>query len=142
MCFSATIPDKIKGVLSNVLNEGHMMISTLDSSEPPTLVRVTQNSIVIPSVKDTFKALYSLISLEISESKENPKIIVFGSTAKMVALYANLFQEQTRLKVYELHSRLTQPVRTRTTSEFKDADCGILFATDGIYIYIFSPVPT
>lgn len=134
MCFSATIPDKIKDVLSNVLSESYMMISTLDSSEPPTLASVNQTSIVIPRAMYTFIALYSLINREAGQSKENPKIIIFGTTARMVALYAKLFHEQTRLKVYELHSRLSQTVRTRVTSEFKDADRGILFATDGIHI--------
>lgn len=133
MCFSATIPNKIKEVLSIVLNKDYAMISTIDSSEPPTLARVEQNCIVIPSVKDTFNALYSLVSLEASESKNNPKIIIFGVAAKMVALYCRLFQKQTPLEVYELHSRLSQSTRTRVTSEFKDADRGILFATDGIH---------
>ncbi|MCJ1468262.1 hypothetical protein MMC07_006890 [Pseudocyphellaria aurata] len=130
MCYSATFPNSIKEVLSNVLDKDYMTISTIDSSEPPTLARVEQNSIVIPSVKDTFNALYSLITSEISKEGGNPKILVFGSTTRMVALYAQLFQDQKRLKVYELHSRLTQAARTRTTSEFKDAECGILFATD------------
>lgn len=134
MCFSATLPEKMKEVLSNVLNEDYQMISTLDSSEPPTLAGVSQTSIIIPSVKDTFNALSALISLETSESKDNPKIIVFGTTAKLVVLYAKLFEGQTRLKLFELHSRLTQSQRSRVTSAFKDADCGILFATDGIHI--------
>lgn len=130
MCFSATVPDKIKKVLPKVLNEDYTMISTVDSSEPPTLAGVEQNFIVIPTVKDTFNALFALISLETSESKESPKIIVFGTVAKLVALYVRLFQEQTRLKVYELHSRLSQSNRIRITAEFKQADRGILFATD------------
>lgn len=133
MCYSATFPKSIKEVLSNVLDQDYMTISTLDSSEPPTLARVKQYSVVIPSVKDTFNALYSLIALEISNERNNPKILVFGSTAMMVTLYAQLFQDQKELKVYELHSRLTQSARTRTTSEFKDAESGILFATDGMY---------
>lgn len=134
MCFSATIPESIKEVLSNVLNEDYQMISTLDSSEPPTLAGVSQTSIIIPSVGDTFNALSSLISIETSESNDNLKIIVFGATAHLVALYAKLFEGQLRLKVFELHSRLSQSRRIQVTSAFKDADCGILFATDGIHI--------
>lgn len=136
MCFSATIPNKVKEVLPNVLNKDYTMISTFDSSEPPTLARVKQNFIVIPTVKDTFNALFSLISLETSESKENPKIIVFGAAARLVALYVKLFQGQPRLEVFELHSRLTQSKRTQITAEFKQADRGILFATDGIHILL------
>ena len=131
MCFSATVPPKIKEVLSNVLNEDYTSISTLDASEPPTLAEVLQYSVIIPSVMHTFNALLSLLTIEIGASKDPPKIIVFGTTAHLVALYAQVYQEQTQLKVYELHSRLSQPQRTRTTSAFKDAESGIMFATDG-----------
>lgn len=108
------------------------MISTLDASEPPTLAGVPQYSIIIPRVGDTFNALFSTINIETSMNKDDSKIIVFGTTAHMVALYAELFQGQSNLKVYELHSRLSQPQRTQATSQFKDAKRGIMFATDGI----------
>jgi ATP-dependent RNA helicase MSS116 len=43
MCFSATIPEKIKDVINCVLKPGYANISTVDKSEPPTLARyVTQ----------------------------------------------------------------------------------------------------
>jgi len=135
MCFSATVPPKIKDVLSYVLKQDYTSISTVDAAEPPTLARVPQYSLIIPSVKNTFGALLSLINAEVGEDS---KIIVFGTTAYLVALYTKLFknsiiQHQTRLEIYELHSKLTQPQRTRTTNQFKDAETGIMFATDGIY---------
>lgn len=134
MCFSATLPPKIKQVLSNVLNEEYTTISTVDSSEPPTLSRVPQFSVIIPSVKHTFTTLYSLLKTEIASTTGDPKIIVFGATSNLVALYAKLFEGKTALNTYELHSRLSQPRRTRVTSEFKNANSGVMFATDGIYL--------
>ena len=118
-------------VLSHVLKKEHVSISTLDASEPPTLTRVPQYSVTIPSVTDTFTALYSLIKEEVQTTEGEPKIIVFGTTANLVALYVHVFQNQTNLKVYELHSRMSQPARTRATDEFKSAKNGIMFATDG-----------
>lgn len=113
------------------------MISTIDSSEPPTLAGVLQHSVIIPRVRDTFNALHSLINLETSAGNDetgagndDSKIIVFGTTARLVALFAKLFK-QTKLKSFELHSRLNQAQRTRITSEFKEAKSGIMFATDG-----------
>ncbi|KAL9118579.1 MAG: hypothetical protein Q9187_004872 [Circinaria calcarea] len=50
----------------------------------------------------------------------------------MVALYAEVFEGRLPLKVYQLHSRLSQNVRTRTTEEFKEAATGIMFASDVI----------
>ena len=125
-------------VLSHVLKKEHVSISTLDASEPPILTRVPQYSVIIPSVTDTFTAVYSLIEEEVETTEGEPKIIVFGTTANLVALYVHVFQNQTNLKVYELHSRMSQPARTRATDEFKAAKNGIMFATDGRHLALQS----
>lgn len=39
MCFSATVPEKIKDVLKVVLKPGYATVSTIDTSEPPTHTR-------------------------------------------------------------------------------------------------------
>ncbi|ERF72858.1 ATP-dependent RNA helicase mss116 [Endocarpon pusillum Z07020] len=132
MCFSATVPDKIKDVLEVVLMPNYATVSTIDKFEPPTHTRVPQYHVVIPTVKDTFTALLSLVEHERQEGEANPKIIVFGTTANLVALYAEFFRRSSSLRVYELQSRLSQPQRTRTTREFKEATSGIMFATDVI----------
>ena len=119
-------------VFSHVLRPDHVKVSTIDTSEPPTLSKVPQYSVIIPSVKDTFGALYSLLQEEIKATIGEPKIIVFGTTANLVALYAEVFQASSfGLKVFELHSRLSQPARTKTTHAFKVAKNGIMFASDG-----------
>ena len=105
---------------------------SIDASEPPTLEKVPQYSVVIPKVDDTFPALFSLIKEEIEATQGDSKIIVFGTTANLVALHAQVFEAQTNLKVYELQSRLSQPARTKATDLFKAAKSGVMFATDVI----------
>lgn len=39
MCFSATVPEKIKDVLNVVLKPGYTSISTIDKNEAPTVSR-------------------------------------------------------------------------------------------------------
>ncbi|KAJ5123693.1 ATP-dependent RNA helicase [Penicillium atrosanguineum] len=130
MCFSATVPPKVKDVVSVVLKSGYSNISTIDKNEAPTHERVPQYHVLIPSVADTFTTLAALLNLE---SKTCRKIIVFGVTANMVALLANVFSEGlTPLKVFEIHSRLNQSRRTKTTEMFKEASAGIMFASDVI----------
>jgi ATP-dependent RNA helicase MSS116 len=130
MCFSATLPPKVKDVVSVVLKPGYTSISTVDKNEPPTHERVPQYYVLMPFVAETFTTLSSLLA---HESKKNTKIIVFGVTANMVALFHSVFANGlTPLKVFEIHSRLSQSARTRTTSQFKEADAGILFASDVI----------
>lgn len=130
MCFSATIPAKTKEVLDVVLAPGYTSLSTIDKSEPPTLEKVPQFHVIIPGVTDTFTALASLLSHELDS---NSKAIVFGVTANMVAIFSRLFEQGlTALQTFELHSRLSQNVRTRTTNDFKLASSGIMFASDVI----------
>ncbi|KAE8350011.1 P-loop containing nucleoside triphosphate hydrolase protein [Aspergillus coremiiformis] len=130
MCFSATVPPKVKDVVSVVLKPGYSSISTIEKHEAPTHERVPQYHVLMPSVAVTFSTLASLLTLE---SKGSSKIIVFGVTANMVALFAAVFsQGLTPLPVFEIHSRLSQSVRTRTTAQFKEAAAGILFASDVI----------
>ena len=131
MCFSATIPPKMQQVLSHVLKKDHVSISTIDASEPPTLAKVPQFSVVIPKAEDTFTSMLSLLRTEIQNTQGQPKIIVFGTTANLVALYAKLFEDLLDLEVYALHSRMSQPARTKTTENFKAARRGVMFATDG-----------
>lgn len=128
MCFSATIPEKIKDVINVVLRPGYTSLSTIDENAAPTIDKVPQFHIIMPSFPDMFTTLASLLD---AESATNSKILVFGVTANMVALFAKLFsQGLTSLQVYELHSRLNQNIRTRTTAEFKAAAKGVLFASD------------
>ena len=87
---------------------------------------------MIPKAEDTFPALFSLIKEEVEATKGDSKIIVFATTAFLAALYARVFEVQTHLKVYELHSRLSQRDRTTATDAFKTAQNGLMFATDGM----------
>jgi ATP-dependent RNA helicase MSS116 len=136
MCFSATVPDKIKGVLPKILSKQHTHLSTVDPNETPTIDRVLQHSIVVPSNHDVYPALWALLQQEYTATKGDFKVIVFGCTANgvalMHALFANLLQGNAAIKVFQLHSRLTQANRTRTTNEFKEAKAGVMFASDVI----------
>lgn len=99
-------------------------------------MKVPQYSVIMPRVEDTFVTLFSLIQEEVSVTEGESKIIVFGTTANLVALYSELYTNQTNLKVYELHSRMSQPARTKTTDAFKTAKSGVLFASDGMSLFL------
>ena len=130
MCFSATIQQKTREVVECVLSPGYVSLSTIDKSEPPTVEKVPQTHIIIPSIADSFKVMKALLD---RESTTPSKIIVFGPTANMVALYHELFSKSlASLPVFEMHSRLNQNKRTKITQEFKNAKSGIMFASDVI----------
>jgi ATP-dependent RNA helicase MSS116 len=131
MCFSATLPREVLDIAKIVLFPGFTHISTVDPNEVPTHERVPQFYSVVPAVGDTFKALSALIQEEYNQDPTDFKAIVFGTTANGVGLLYDLYKQALpQFQVYELHSRMSQPMRTRTTTQFKEAKGGILFASD------------
>jgi ATP-dependent RNA helicase MSS116 len=134
MCFSATVPPKVKDVLSKVLKSNYTHLTTVDPNETPTIELVTQHSVVIPSVAQTYSTLYAILIKEYETSPKEFKAIVFGTTANGVALMHALFSQLlgNRMSVFQLQSRLSQNARTRTTNEFKAASAGLMFASDVI----------
>ncbi|KAH9831906.1 helicase superfamily c-terminal domain [Teratosphaeria destructans] len=134
MCFSATMPDKIKAVLGKVLKPGYTHITTVDPNDVPTIEQVDQYSIIIRNVGETYPSLAALLDQERKHSPQTFKAIIFGTTANGVGLMYDLFKVLLGrdINVYELHSRLSQTVRTKTTEEFKKVPKGIMFASDVI----------
>ena len=116
MCFSATVPEKIKPVLGKVLKPGYTSLSTVDPNEVPTIEAVDQYSVIAPTISDVLPTLAALIEQERAQTP-NLKAIVFGATANGVGLLYDLFVPLvgSSIKVHELHSRLSQS--TRSTAE-------------------------
>lgn len=131
MCFSATLPEKVADVAKCVLFPGYTSLSTIDPSEAPTVDRVPQFHITVPTAAETFSALLALLETEYEQNPADFKVIVFGTTANGVGLLYDLYKAALpQFKLWELHSRMSQAARTRTTNEFKEASSGILFASD------------
>lgn len=131
MCFSATLPERVHDVVKCVLFPGYTYLTTIDPNEAPTVERVPQFAITVPSVTQTFATLIALIDKEYNENPDDFKVIVFGTTANGVGLLYDLCKHALpQFKCFELHSRMSQNARTRTTNEFKDATRGILLASD------------
>ncbi|KAL6704619.1 hypothetical protein ACN47E_008016 [Coniothyrium glycines] len=131
MCFSATLPKEVLDIAKIVLYPGFTHLSTVDSNEVPTHERVPQFFFSVPTVGQTFAALSALIEEEYNQKPTDFKAIVFGTTANGVGLLYDLYRHALpQHRLFELHSRMSQPSRTRTTQEFKEASSGILFASD------------
>ena len=76
---------------------------------------------MIPKFENTFAALFSLLKEEIATTDRDSKIIVYGSEAKILMLYPEVYQCQIQLEIYELHFRLAEAARIRATENFKSA---------------------
>ncbi|KAF2727069.1 DEAD-domain-containing protein [Polyplosphaeria fusca] len=131
MCFSATLPEKVKSVVKGVLLPDYTHLSTMDGNETPTIAKVPQYVVSVPSIEDTFRALYALLVVELSQDPKGFKTIVFGQSANGVGLLHDMFERALpSLPKFELHSRMNQNQRTRTTEAFKTTQTGLMFASD------------
>lgn len=136
MCFSATMPSKIDTVLPKVLKPDYTRLSTIDPNESPTIDKVPQHFVIVPSNREVYNTLYALLQKEHEMSPTGFKAIVFAATANGVALlnalFTNLLGKNSSIQVFQLQSRLSQAARTRTTNEFKAATSGLMLASDVI----------
>ncbi|KAK4937157.1 hypothetical protein LTR10_022136 [Elasticomyces elasticus] len=132
MLFSATIDDQVKNVAHLFLNKDYEFISTIPAGEANTHERVDQYLVSTPSMVDHAPAMVSVVEAECATTKSF-KAIVFAPTAAHADFYGEVLASIGSLpKVSVLHSRMSQPKRTRTTQDFRQATNGICVATDVI----------
>lgn len=134
MLFSATIPEYVQKVAQLVLSKDYTFISTIAEGELNTHESVPQGLIVVPTFSDMAAGLLGAIRQEIaSVGVEAFKAIVFVPAARLVDFYAEVLQKTPGLPpVAAIHSRMTQSRRSNITEEFRQAQNGILVATDVI----------
>lgn len=132
MLFSATIADHVNKVAHLALSKDYEFISTIPKGEVNTHQRVPQNLIVVPTFSDLTAGLVGAMNHEIAKVGEDTfKAIVFAQTAAHADFYAAILQTFPKIPtVTVLHSRMTQPKRTRVTDDFRNAANGVLVATD------------
>lgn len=131
MCFSATLPERVNDVVKCVLFPGYITLSTIDPNEAPTISRVPQFSFTIPSVNQSFTALIAVLMKEYESNPDDFKVVVFGTTANGVGMLYDLLKlALPQFRMFELHSRMSQAARTKTTLLFKGVNRGILVASD------------
>jgi ATP-dependent RNA helicase MSS116, mitochondrial len=132
MLFSATIAQHVEQVALLVLSKGYKFISTIPPGEANTHERVPQHLIKVPAFSLVAPAMVGAIYKEISTiGSDNFKVIVFSPTAALADFYGHILSNISGLpEVYTLHSRMTQNRRTKITNDYREANTGMLVATD------------
>ncbi|KAJ3172926.1 hypothetical protein HDU88_004380 [Geranomyces variabilis] len=130
LLFSATMPPGVQQIATLALNKNFKFISTISESDAGTHTHVDQHVIEAPLPR-SIATTFSLIAALNAEGKS--KIIVFLPTARATQLYFETYSQMEvagRLPCYELHSRKSQSVRTKTSERFRDAAQAVLFSSD------------
>lgn len=117
------------------LDPSHTFVSTLKEDEVNTHHHVPQ-SVQLCKLEDLFVSLVSILRQELAKTP-NSKIMLFLPTARSTGLVyemlANLEQgtlSSQPLPILSIHSRMSQPARTKAADKFKAAKTGILVSSD------------
>lgn len=127
LLFSATVAPAIQTIASQTLRQGYSFIDTVGESATQTHLHVKQEMISADyqNMTPTIAAI-----LQRETAKKNFKIIIFFPAANLAGFYHDLFREMLNVKILEIHSRMSQSARIKSSNAFKDATNVILFSSD------------
>ena len=124
LLFSATMPSDVMAVAKFAMRPDARMVDTV-GEDSQTNVQVEQSATVTPMAAQPAELLALLRQLMQGEYK----VVVFFVTARLTQLYAELFNAMG-IRVLEMHSRKSQPQRTRVADEFRDGSKLVMFTSD------------
>jgi len=123
LLFSATQTKNVKDIAVLSMKGRPVYIGVDDGQETSTAEGVEQGYVVCPS-EQRFLLLFTFLKRNL-----NKKVIVFFSTCAATQFYTELLN-YIDIPCVELHGKQKQAKRTSTFFEFRNADKGILLATD------------
>jgi ATP-dependent RNA helicase MSS116, mitochondrial len=125
LLFSATMPEDVRTITKVALRSDYDTVDCV-GNDANTHERVPQYALVTP-IDDQIAALGCCLvdAMRIPDYK----ILVFFTTARVTQFFAELFTGIGR-PVLEMHSRKSQPHRTRMSEQFRNNSSLIMFSSD------------
>jgi ATP-dependent RNA helicase MSS116, mitochondrial len=137
--FSATVSPAIRDIAKKSLDRNHGVIDCVPANESNTHMHIPQYATVLPSAKDQLPHVLRLLAHDQLTNPGASKAIVFLPTTKLTQLYATFLRELVsslpmgrRTHIYEIHSKLDQRRRSRSSDSFRQDQSGasILVTSD------------
>ena len=157
LMFSATVPKEVVGLVRSVMRPNFKFVRTIDPSEPQTHERVPQKVVLVPGLQNNLPAVLEIAHNALEKHREDPennmpvKILVFLPSTSEVHLAAEIFSNMRDpsdpnagrsvfggmkkhplgdLRIFEIHSKLSQQQRSASSQGFRRAESAILFSSD------------
>lgn len=138
LLFSATIPPDLKTIMAENMNRNYIEVDCIKDGDAATHTneQVEQSHVIIPtsSGRDVSSVIEVVrLAVERYDQPDCPaKVVVFFPTARLVNFYAEVFNEGRILDVpvLEIHSKKSQPYRTKVSEKFRNMKRGVLFTSD------------
>ena len=133
LLFSATLPPDVQQVATIATRQGKtQIIDTVGEEDQATHAHVPQRATVTPIGAQTAE-LVALLSEVTGPNgvigNSGYKVLVFFTTARLAQLYSELFIK-LGFSILEMHSRKSQPHRTRVADQFREGTNLIMFSSD------------
>jgi ATP-dependent RNA helicase MSS116 len=143
LMFSATVPREVMRMVRQTMKPNFKFVKTVRDDEVPTHLTVPQKYVILRGYENAMPALLEFVTKYVEGEKENPNqrpfkaIVYFNSTVQTNLVYEtfrNILEQRhhplRRVRVYEIHSQLSQARRTRSSDFFRAAKSAILFSSD------------
>ncbi|KAK4197223.1 P-loop containing nucleoside triphosphate hydrolase protein [Triangularia verruculosa] len=142
LLYSATMPKDVVGLARKYIDPTNFEFAqTVKSDETPTHERVPQYIVPCRNFDTMPATLFEMIRGFVAKSRDNMeqdrplKMMVFLPTTASVISWSAAFRRLRRRfsdipEVRDIHSKLTQPIRTRCAEDFRRAKSAILFSSD------------
>ncbi|KAJ5167350.1 ATP-dependent RNA helicase [Penicillium canariense] len=148
LMLSATVPKEVMTMVKRTMKPGFKFVKTLRDDEVPTHMRVPQKTVFLHGYENALPAVLELAKSHQARQAEDQnlrpfKAIVYFNSTSEVNLSAEAFMVLRnmrgdargpaplgRMRVHQIHSRLTQAARTNSANNFRRAEEAILFSSD------------
>lgn len=138
LLFSATVPHKLRSFVTDSLKvnvtEIDCVANASSNSKNGTMaetnIRVDQSYLLLDSIADYISTLEAILRKAMKEDKNNYKILVFFPASRLVRFFFHFFKVGLKIPVMEIHSRMSQGSRSRTSRQFLASKRAILFTSD------------
>lgn len=134
LMFSATVPQEVLHMVRRFMKPGYSFVNTVMDGEQQTHERVPQKIIELCGLENSMPALLELTRRELQRTGRFKAIVFFNSIHEVILARHTYTKTKAcrefKFQALEIHSRLTQQARTRTSQFFRSAKSAIMFASD------------
>jgi ATP-dependent RNA helicase MSS116 len=143
LMLSATVPKEVMTMVKRTMKPDFKFIKTMRDDEVPTHIRVPQKTVFLNGYENALPTILELAKTYQARQAEDQnlrpfKAIVYFNSTNEVNLAAEVFMTFResrrsplgRMRVHQIHSRLTQAARTNSANNFRRAEEAILFSSD------------
>lgn len=130
LLFSATVPPTVKQEIRFCTQKDALTVDCIQDGDPAshTVSTVQQSYVALPQAKQitgVVETILHLMNAALSDTDNAdaraPKIVVFFNTTSQVAYYSAILRSLGVPRVLEIHSKIKQEARSKTSDKFRNA---------------------